>query len=898
MAVGPSHEIADLKRAPGELSFEARLRDRVERVWFRTTTELMPTADAALAACLMPAMRSGGTLTMSDPVSAKVLRNQRESQAIQRAWSLDWTFGEMPLEEVEVLAPTRAEDPAPGNGRVAAFFSGGVDSWSTVLCNPDVTDLIFVRGFDLVPGAVHQLELANTIEARLREAAEAMGLRLHVVETNLRTLSDPEIMWDCFYASAASAVALFLAPLFERVLIAGAYDFEDQANFGAHWLVDQLWSTERLEIVDDGGRRSRMDRLREVAQHPVARQTLRVCWQNRDGAYNCGRCRKCLLTMSGLAAVGALDQVKTFPPELDLEAVRAVRAGIPAFLTICEDLLEATRESGDPELERAVEEIVTASKRELGLPRSHRRRHQLNTSSSLSDRGRAVAPRAISAPQLFARAETAEAVAGARAAIVLVGSYDGSGNYGDVAQLDAALGLLGPLRSDLLVLPLVERSHTRAHRLLLDEMLHPPEHAIFFDTGGRHDDELVPLDPPTGLDFAACYLYGGGYLNGLWGERKLSMLAGAEALLGGSRGRLHRISSGLQVEGEWLKGLEPEKLEVLRSFELLGARDGRSGAALETIAAGDVIDTADDAIGVLRHFRAGSPAALGEELHINVHFCQHDWVMPDPDPPLEFCAEFVAELGRQTGASVVVQPLVAYLDGRVDDRPAVARLAEACAARGVTVEEPIVLRPGALPELVPELQRASLTLSCSYHAALTTLMLSIPTILIGDNPYYEQKAAGLIDAFNLPPQFATRSSQDPRERARLIAALLTDAEASADLRHRLARGGASLRRRRRRAEVELLGMLGVAAEELMAPGGQPEGQAEVLADPPAAAAARRLAERRQRAADRRIEAAEARLRTAEVREDWAKAERSRVLSSNSWLLTAPIRAVSEMLRRR
>jgi polysaccharide pyruvyl transferase WcaK-like protein len=897
MAVGPSQEIAELKRAPGELSFEARLGDRAERVWFRTATEVMPTADAALAACLMPAMRRGGTLRMRDPVSAKVLRNQREFQAIQRGWSLDWTFDQGPLEEVEVIAPSRRDAPAPGNGRIAAFFSGGVDSWSTVLANPDLTDLIFVRGFDLLPAAAHQLGVADEAERRLGEAAAELGLSLHVVETNLRNLSDPLLIWDTFYGCAASSVALFLAPLFERVLIAGDSDYEVQVKYGANWLVDQLWSTERLEIVEDGGRRSRMERLRAISNHPIVQRTLRVCWQNRDAEYNCGRCRKCLMTMSGLDAIGVLGQVTSFPSELDLDAVAASRPVHPVSLALWEDLLDAVRESGRAELERAVEKAVVESRRGVGLSRSFRRRHCPGPPSRLTAADRRVRGQdRRSAAPVFATPATAEALAGAPAAIVLVGGYDGSGNYGDIAQLDAALGLLRALQPDLLVLPLVERSYAALDRRLLVEMLHPPEHELFFDPAGDQADELVRVDPPGALEFGACYLYGGGYLNRSWGERKLSMLAAAEALLSGTRGRIHRVSSGLQADAEWLSGLAPEKLGALRSFDMLGVRDACSGIALETIAAGDVVETADDAVGVLRQFPARPPARLAEELRLNVHFGQHGWAMPDPKAPLEFCAEFIAELGRQTGARVVVQPLIAYLDQRVDERPAVERLTDACASHGVIVAEAKVLRPAYLPELVPELQRAHLTLSCSYHVALTTLMLSVPTVLISDNPYYEQKAAGLLAAFDLPPRFVTRSSEDPRQRAGEIGAMLTDEDASADLRDRLATGAASLRRRRRLAEVELLGMLGVAAEGIVAPD-ELEEPAGGLVDPPSAGAARRLVERRRRTAERRIEAAKARLRTAELREHWARAERSRVLSSTSWRLTGPIRALSEMLRR-
>jgi Glycosyl transferase family 2 len=375
MAPGPHHEVANLRCIPGELSFEARVGGRAQQVWMRSETPVMPGAEAALAACLMPAMCSGGTLRMAAAVSPRVLRGQREFQAVQAAWSLDWAFGQEPLREVEVLAPVREPEPATAGGRVAAFFSGGVDSWSTVLDNPDVTDLIFVRGFDLVPGAAHQEGLGDEVEERLREAAASLGLRLHVVETNLRELSDPLLAWDCFYGCAAVAVAHFMASLFERVLIAGDSDYEVQQKFGANWMVDQLWSSERLEIVDDGGRYSRMERLRRIADHPVVQRTLRVCWQNPAGAYNCGGCRKCLMTMTALEALGRREAIATFPPRLDLEEVTAVEIGQPVQVILWEDILDAARAAGKPDLERALEQVVAGGKRALGLSGSDRRRH-------------------------------------------------------------------------------------------------------------------------------------------------------------------------------------------------------------------------------------------------------------------------------------------------------------------------------------------------------------------------------------------------------------------------------------------------------------------------------------------------------------------------------------------
>jgi GT2 family glycosyltransferase len=400
MHPGPHHEVANLKAAPGELSFEARIDGQTQQVWFRSETAVVPSADAALATCLMPAMRSGGTLELSEPVSPRLLRTQREFQAVQRAWSLDWEFGDPPLREVEVVAPTRVPHPATP-GRVAAFFSGGADSWSTVLDNPDVTDLIFVRGTDILPRLAHQEGLADEVEARLREVAEELGLRLHVVETNIREMSDPLARWESYFSSAMVAIAHFLAPMFERVLMASMTDHETQTPIGSARLVDQLWSSETLEVVDDGGRFSREQRLRRICRHPLVQRTLRVCWHNTGGAYNCGRCHKCVLTMISLEAIGVRRQVGTFPPELDLGLLPTFEFNQRIQMAPWEDVLDTIRAARRPDLERAVEGFVARGKRNLGLPVNHRSRKRAGPSPTI--RLAAVVP-AWNQPQHLAAA--------------------------------------------------------------------------------------------------------------------------------------------------------------------------------------------------------------------------------------------------------------------------------------------------------------------------------------------------------------------------------------------------------------------------------------------------------------------------------------------------------------
>lgn len=862
MATGRPHEIANLHIGPGELSFDARIGEHEKRVWFRSQTAVEPYAEAALVTCLLPAMGSGGgALRMDEPISPRVLRTQREYQAIQRAWSLSWPFGDPPLEEVEVAAPVRPVEVRQPVGRVAAFFSGGVDSWSTVLENPDLTDLIFVRGVDILPRLAHQDGLADRVEARLREAAGELGLPLHTVETNLRELSEaagaehPLARWETYYGCAVTAVALFLGRAFDRVLIAGDSDYEVMDTRGAAWMVDQLWSNENLEIVDDGGRLSRVERTVRIATHPVVRKSLRVCWENPDGAYNCGRCRKCLLTMATLETADALGQVETFPDEVDLDGVAEAVLPVTVLLTLWEDLLDAARAAGKPDLERAVARAVAESRRTIGLPPGYRRRN-------LPGPPRSTPERVPDRRALLTTPETAAAIAEGRPLAILVGSYDGSGNFGDIAQLDAALGLLEGLDSELLILPVVERQFAATHEAMAAELIHRPRHVLYFDGGGDPGGEdLVPVEAPRDAPLAISYLYGGGFLNPSWGARKLAMLSAVEGFLAGA-GRVVRIASGQQVDRGWIENLDPADAELLRRFELWGARDDVSAQTLEDLGAtGPALNGGDDAVGILTATDARpAPDEPPMPFEVNVHFAEHEWVTDRPDAAREFDVRLLAELSRLAGRPLRVRPLLAYLDPRIDERAGLERFAAACAGNGIELIEPCVLRPIGIAETLGELSGAALTVSSSYHVALTSLLLALPTAILRDNDYYAQKARGLLSDFGLPREFAPRSGDDPVAAAAAIAPHLLDPQVSGQTRRRLEAAAYRVRQRRIMTEARLMATI---AEGAVAVAGS------APAPPPAAPAG---------------PGADAERRAAET-----EAKLDEVLGSRSWKVTAPLR---------
>ncbi len=508
-------------------------------------------------------------------------------------------------------------------------------------------------------------------------------------------------------------------------------------------------------------------------------------------------------------------------------------------------------------------------------------------------------------PTLFAEPATGRAIADARAVVFMVGSYDGSGNYGDIAQFRAALSLVERLQPALLPVPVLERAELEQHRALLEAGEPAPAAPVFFDPAGTVGDALQPVPAPAGLAFGATYLYGGGYLNGAWGERKLTMLRSAESLLAAGGVQVPcRVASGLQVEADWIARLGEEDTATLRAFEFLGVRDAGSGPALEALTpAAPVTESADDAVAVLGALPAAEAPSRNGALRVNLHFAEHEWVSGRPDEVLDFYAAFLSELSRQAGKPISAQPLIAYFGGRVDERPATERLRAAGAAIAAEIAEPLPLRPATLAETAPVLGAADLTLSCSYHVALTSLMLGVPAVLLGDNAYYEQKAAGLIGDFGLPPTFMPDAAADPAAAAAAVAAAALGA-GRAEMRERLAARAAELRHRRAAAELELVSRLGGGAlAALDRRAGELAGRRRDRSAEPAELQAQvaglrsELEDQRRHAAESPLDA-ELRVQEAEARADEAHAKLAELLGSRSWKLGEPLRRAGSRLRRR
>jgi hypothetical protein len=315
----------------------ARIGDSTAAVRF--DGPLRDNADAAVPLFLLTAMQRGEDLTISNPVSVRLLDALPRIQEIVDTW---WP----PYERVAVRAEPRGDTPARAEG-VACFFTGGVDSFYTALDRLDDIDfLVYVHGFDV---RLSETSLRDRVADGVRGAAEALGKPLIEVESDLRDVLEPN--WMCQHGSALAAVGHLLDV--GTVLIPASHTWDDLRPWGSHAVLDPLWSGDRTRFVYHGADTNRPQKTMAIAHHPGVLRHLRVCFDNPGGTYNCGTCEKCIRTSVALHLAGTLEQCETLPP-LSHKAVRRLRANTMDLPGIKVNLACANR-AGDVKLARELD---------------------------------------------------------------------------------------------------------------------------------------------------------------------------------------------------------------------------------------------------------------------------------------------------------------------------------------------------------------------------------------------------------------------------------------------------------------------------------------------------------------------------------------------------------------
>jgi hypothetical protein len=178
-----------------------------------------------------------------------------------------------------------------------------------------------------------------------------------VVRSNIQGLVEPILLWDYAHGGCLAAVGLFLRAGFHHIYIPSTHSVAEQIPWGSNLALDRHWSTEGTVFVHDGTEATRLDKvISQIAGSPLALEHLRVCFANEKGAYNCGRCDKCLRTMINLYVAGVLEKSGTFPHHIDPRLVAAVPTipGEHGGIFHGENLRALREKNLAPELQRAI----------------------------------------------------------------------------------------------------------------------------------------------------------------------------------------------------------------------------------------------------------------------------------------------------------------------------------------------------------------------------------------------------------------------------------------------------------------------------------------------------------------------------------------------------------------
>jgi len=320
------------------------LNQSVAAIYFEIDgAEAALSPEVELCTHLIPAMAQGLPLQLSAPLDPVLNGNTARIMDLLADWfpSLSPVSIE-PGPRVAIPAP-----PPPVSTRTALFFTGGVDSFHTLLRDRDRIDaLVIVIGFDLQP---EQTSLCQQTIAMARDVAKHFGKQLVVVTTNLRACFDAHLGWGKTHGAALAAVSHLLAPTFGQTMISSSFRFDQTHPWGTHPDLDPLWSSSRISILHRHADTGRVDKIRELAADPFVLRHLRVCWRNTGEAYNCGRCPKCLRTMFSLDLAGTSPDAASFATPFDpsrlIEIARTLPPDSPDHIFIPE-LADAFRAAG------------------------------------------------------------------------------------------------------------------------------------------------------------------------------------------------------------------------------------------------------------------------------------------------------------------------------------------------------------------------------------------------------------------------------------------------------------------------------------------------------------------------------------------------------------------------
>jgi hypothetical protein len=301
-------------------------------LWFETPDEFghcLTTSPNAMLASLAPlALAFGESRVRIDGEVSPRLFDGVQSALVAIAEVLG---RQAPVVEPAGLAGAHAATDA----KLAAFFSGGIDSLAMVRANrlshgangeESFRDGLLIFGLNTYDflGDVPAPDRWTSFERhadRLQSLSKSIGLTLIRLATNVRSLYPDFESW-AGVGSAGGLVgsAISLADRFRDVWLASDGNLQLTTplvrQMHAQLQAVPLLATEGLAAHVGQEGVSRFDKVRLVAAWPEALRVVRPCLQialPTGNRINCGECEKCLRTMLALVALDRLGSETSFP---------------------------------------------------------------------------------------------------------------------------------------------------------------------------------------------------------------------------------------------------------------------------------------------------------------------------------------------------------------------------------------------------------------------------------------------------------------------------------------------------------------------------------------------------------------------------------------------------------
>jgi len=275
-------------------------------LWFESDDLNLAAAPEAFgSALLLVSLHHRRRLVIDAPVSATWVGNIGKLFPIWRDW---WGYKAIMPDLV-----TRPDSAAMSEAN-ALLFSGGVDSFYSVLNAQRQDILVSIHGFDIPLTDHARMEV---LQESLHAVSHSIGARSVVIRTNFREhpVAGRGPLWERSHGGVLAAIGHVINEHAGQLSVSSSYGMKNPVPWGSSFMTDPFFSSDRMRINTFGMDVRREEKVPAIAHDPLVRKHLRVCWRNREWLVNCSRCGKCLMTMVSLAEAGVLNDFEAFDDE-------------------------------------------------------------------------------------------------------------------------------------------------------------------------------------------------------------------------------------------------------------------------------------------------------------------------------------------------------------------------------------------------------------------------------------------------------------------------------------------------------------------------------------------------------------------------------------------------------